>query len=207
MSEYPQTRCISWSCDSVTDFTACFNLHIVCLCYFPSLYILSLFLSSFLSLFLSNLFISVTSSYFLSLFLHCLLSLLFLFHVLFVSSSAYLLYSHIPYIFPSSSYIFFLPSVLYSFVFTFPSLSLTNTHRHCTNNLIAQLTVPSLAVRCTKQRMNYRHGASQTHIMNLHKDSHICVAMTCNSKVCQLEGLSAFGEDDEGSVAGNSCFS
>jgi hypothetical protein len=75
VSEYPQTRCISWWCDSVTDIIACFNLHIICIYYFPFLSILSLFLSMFLSLFLSNLFISVTS-YFLSLFLHCLVSLL-----------------------------------------------------------------------------------------------------------------------------------
>lgn len=200
MSEYPQTRCISWRSDSVTDITACFYLHIICIYYFPFLSILSPFLFLFLYLLLSNLFISVTSSYFLSLRLHCLVSVL-------LSSSAYLLYSHIPYILPSFPYIFFLPTVLYLFVFTFPILSLTTTHRHCTNNLIAQLNVPSLAVRRTKQRLNYHHVASQIHIMNLPKDSHICVAMACNSKVCQLHGLNASGEADERSFAGNSCFS
>lgn len=57
VSEYPQTRCISWRCDSVTDSIACFSLHIICIYYFTFLSILSLFLSLSLSLFLSNLFI------------------------------------------------------------------------------------------------------------------------------------------------------
>jgi len=207
VSEYPQTRCISWRCDSVTDITTRFNLHIISMYYFPFLSILSLcfFPCFFLSFF-------ITCSFLLLLNLVSLPSLprfctYFFFHVLFLSSSAYLLYSHIPYIFPSFPYIFFLPSVLYSFVFTYPFLSLTTTRRHCTNNLIVPLVVSSLGVRCTRQRLNYRHVASQIHIMNLSKDSRICVAMTCNSKVCHLHGLNASGEANESSVAGNSCFS
>lgn len=134
-----------------------FHFSVFSVCFFPCFF-LSFFLTrSFLLLLLTS-----CPSSFTLLFLY-----LFFFHVLFLSSSAYLLYSHIPYIFPRFSYIFFLPSFLYSFVFTFPFLSLTTTHRHFANNLIAQLIVPSLAVRCTKQQLNYRHVASQIQIMNL----------------------------------------
>lgn len=86
---------------------------------------------------------------------------LFVFHVLFHSSSAYLLYSHIPSTSPIFSCIFFLPSVFYSFIFTFPLLSLTATHRRCTNNLIAQFIVPSFAVRYIMQLSSRRRTNTQ----------------------------------------------
>jgi hypothetical protein len=90
-----------------------------------------------------------------------LVSLLICLHVLFLSSSAYLLYSHIPSTFPIFSYIFFLPLVFYSFIFTFPLLSLTATHRRCTNNLIAQFIVPSFAVRYIMQLSSRRRTNTQ----------------------------------------------
>jgi len=97
-----------------------FHFSLFSLCFFPCFF-LSFFLTcSFLLLLLTS-----CPSSFTVLFLY-----LFFFHVLFLSYSSYLLHSHIPYIFPSFSYIFFLPSFLYSFVFTSSFLSLTTPHRH-----------------------------------------------------------------------------
>jgi len=88
-------------------------------------------------------------------------------------------------IFPTSFQVFHIfSSCLHFFIRSFSRLlsCLSQHHTDTTNNLIAQLIVPSLAVRCTKQQLNYRHVSSQTPITNLSKDSHVCVAMTCNAK-------------------------
>lgn len=126
VSEYPQTRCILWRCDSVTDIIACFNLHIICIYYFPFLSVLCFFPCFFLSLFLpcSFLLLLLTSC-------HSSFSVLFLIYLSSVLSFFLTLLIFYIHTFSSSllffSYIFFLPSVFLFVRFHIP-LHLSKLH-------------------------------------------------------------------------------